>query len=121
MHGIDDVFPLQELIDRSSLAGFDGHRQIWPGGGFFGKALPAFQGGSEFKVSHDASFGIHNHYGVVVFSPIEASVMREVFPVFHMLCFEFMHRGAVMRRSDTRSLAGLCSLRRWDGRRRAGR
>jgi len=32
-----------------------------------------------------------------------------------------MHRGAVMRRPDTRSLAGYCSLRRCDGRRRAGR
>ena len=54
--------------------------------------------------------------GVVV-----AVFLGHLFPVFHASSFPELHRGAVMRRPDTRSLAGCCSLRRWDGRRQTAR
>jgi len=37
------------------------------------------------------------------------------------MSFLGMHRGAVVRQPNTRSLAGCCSLRRWDGRRQTDR
>ncbi len=80
MHRVNGVAPLQELIDRSSLAGFDGHRQVGPGRGLLDKALPAFQRVLEFKVRHDASLAVDDHHSMVVFGPIEAGVMREVLP-----------------------------------------
>src|SRR5690606_35465213 len=120
MHRIHGVSALQELIDRSSLTGLNGHSQIGPGSRFVCTTLPALQRMIEFEIGHNLAFGIHNQHSVVVFSPIETSVMRQFFPVLHTVYFELMHRSAVMRRPDTRSLAGICSLRRWDGRRRAG-
>src|SRR5262249_3618127 len=112
MNRVDCVFPLQELIDRSSLAGFDADRQLGPSRGFFGKALPPFSGVFELKVRNQGTCRINNHHAMVIFGPIETGVMREVFPEFHASCLSFLHRGAVMRRPDTRSLAGYCSLRR---------
>src|SRR5215470_17636437 len=78
MHRENRVLALQELIDRSSLAGFDGHSQVGPGRGFLGKAFPTLGRVFEFKISNDFAFPIYDHYRVVLFSPIEASVMCEL-------------------------------------------
>src|SRR5579883_3263773 len=121
MHGVDGVLPLEELIDRSSPAGFDGHRQVRPGGGLLHKALPAFQRMLKLEVSDNGSCPVDNDDGVMVPGPVKASIMREILPVFHAVSFPVVHRGAVMRRPDTRSLEGCSSLRRWDGRHRTGR
>jgi hypothetical protein len=74
----------------------------------------------EGEVRYHAPFPVNDNNRMVIFGPIETHIMRKVLPLFHRfgLC---LHRGAVMRRSDTGSLLGYCSLRRWDGRRRAGR
>jgi hypothetical protein len=64
---------------------------------------------------------VHDHHRVVIPGPIEAGVVGNVFPGFHRISFPVWHRGAVMRQTDTRSLAGYGSLRRWDGRRQTDR
>lgn len=97
MDRIDGVSPLQELIDRRALAGFNGHGQVRPSRGFFDKLLPAFQRMIEFKVGDDVPFGVDDEQGMVIFSPIEAGVVRDVFPWFHASSFPVLHRGAVMR------------------------
>jgi hypothetical protein len=121
MQGEDGVSPLEELIDRSSPAGFDGHSQVGPDGGLLHKTLPAFQRMFELEVSDNSACLVYNNDGVMVLGPIKASIMREILPVFHAVSFPVVHRSAVMRRPDTRSLEGCSSLRRWDGRRRTGR
>ena len=76
------------------------------------KALPALQRVLELKVRHNGTLMVEDEHGMVVFSPVEAGVMRQVLPRFHTFCLLSLHRGAVGRRSDTGSLAGYCSLRR---------
>ena len=75
----------------------------------------------EFEIGYDLATGVHHHDRVVTASPIESSIVGDFFPFFHRGCFFSMHRGAVVRQPDTRSLAGCCSLRRWDGRRQTDR
>ena len=118
---IDGIAVLEELIDGSSLAGFDRDGQGRPGGRLLAKARPAFQGVLELKVRDDLSVAVDDDHRMVVASPVEAGVVGEVFPFLHVFSFPSVHRSAVVRRSDTRSLAGYCSLRRWNGRRRTGR
>jgi hypothetical protein len=118
---IEGIGALQELIDRGALVGFDRHGQVGPGGGFLLKGVPAFQRVFEFKIGNDFALRIDDDQGVVIAGPIEAGVVGDVLPILHTMSFLGMHRGAVVRRPDTRSLAGCCSLRRWDGRLPTGR
>ncbi len=112
---------LEELIHRSSLVGFDGHSQVRPGCRFFAETFPAFRRVFELEVGDDFSLHVHNDYSMVIARPIQAGIVGDVFPFFHLSSFVRWHRGAVMRRPDTRSLAGCRSLRRLDGRRRTDR
>src|SRR5438552_13629655 len=76
----------------------------------------------ELKIGHDCSLGVDDDHSVMIAGPVESGVVRNVFPFFHAMSFLGMHRGAVVRQPNTRSLAGCCSLRRWDGRaRRTGK
>lgn len=118
---VDQIVALQELIDNRSLTGFDGHCQVGPGSGLLLKTFPSGQRMIEFEISDDLPVVIDDDHGVMIASPIQAGEVGEVFPVFHALIFAYTHRGAVVRRPDTGSLAGYCSLRRWDGRRQPGR
>src|SRR5215211_1581074 len=121
VNGINGIAALEKLIDRSSLVGFDGDGQVGPGGCLFLEALPAFQRVLELKIGNDLSLAVDDDDSMMIAGPVEAGVVGDVFPFFHWRSFPSLHRSAVMRRPDTRSLAGYCSLRRWDGRRRTGR
>jgi len=71
---------LQELIDRSSVAGLDGHRQMWPSGGFLFEALPAFGGMLKLQLGHDLSLGVDDDDPMMVFRPIKPTEVNQLLP-----------------------------------------
>ena len=115
--GIDRQIDLQKLIDGRALTGFDDDAQGGIGGDFLAKVLPAFQGVGDAEVGDDLALGIDDDDVMVIASPIEAGVVGELLPCLHTFPLSCVHRGAVVCRSDTRSLAGCSSLRHWDRRR----
>ena len=115
--GIDGQVDLQELIDGRALVGFDDNAQGGIGGDFLTEVLPAGQGVRDAELGDDLALGIDDDEVMVIAGPVEAGVVGELMPGIHVFSLGCMHRGAVVCRSDTRSLAGYCSLRHWDRRR----
>ena len=107
---------LQELIHGRSLAGFEGDSHSGIGLNLTLKLLPALQGVFEAKVGHDLTLAIDDDHIVMIARPVEAGVMSDFGPRFHVLAFGCAHRGAVGSHPDTGSLGGYCSLRHCDSR-----
>ena len=118
---IERVFILKQLIHRRSLTRLDRHRHALKSGSFLAKAFPSFDRMVELEVGNNLALPVHHHYHVMIACPVKASIMSDFFPFFHGFSFFVVHRGAVERQPDTRSLAGYCSLRLRDRRRQRDR
>jgi hypothetical protein len=70
----------------------------------------------EAQVGDDLTQTIHDDDIVMVAGPVEAGVVSDFDPRFHVFAFGCSHRGAVDSHPDTGSLAGYCSLRHYDSR-----
>ena len=112
---------MQELIDGGALGRFQGNGQGGVVFNVFAELLPARQRMVEPQVGDAVARAIHNDDIVMVPGPIEAGVMRDFSPWFHVFAFGCSHRGTVGSHADTGSLAGYCSLRHCDSRYCGGR
>ena len=117
VNGIDRQINLQELIDGRTLIGFDDDAQGGIGRDFLAEVLPPFQGVRDAELGDDLTLGINDDDVMMIAGPIETGVVGELLPCLHTFSLGCVHRGAVVCRSDTRSLAGYSSLRHWDRRR----
>src|SRR5260370_6494566 len=83
--------------------------------------LYAGQGVGNAELGGDLAPEIDDDDVMMITGPIEAGVVGQLLPGFHTFPLGRAHRGAVVCRSDTRSLAGCSSLRHWDSRHGTGR
>ena len=113
---INGTVQRQQLVHGGSLVGFDRDGQGRIRLNFIAELLPTRQGMFDAKVSDDLTLTIHDDDIVMIAGPVEAGVVSDFKPRFHLFAFGCSHRGAVDSHADTRSLAGYCSLRHSDSR-----
>jgi len=118
---INSAFTLEQLIYGRALACFNRYGQCGIRFDFIAECLPPVLRMFDLELGDDGSLAVDDHQIVMILGPVEAGVMSDFIPCFHAMLCGCSHRGAVGSQPDTRSLAGYCSLRLCESRRRAVR